>query len=272
MTDNFQRRRDEEQRMQDEGRLPPGQSLTLKFPVLHYGPVPNFDPATWTLSVFGEVEREMSWTWDEFRQIPTVEVSTDIHCVTAGASSTRVGRPARLRDFIELFGLTPDARYVIAHAAHGFTTNVPLEEHARRRRDPGLESTTARCWSPNTAFPCAHSSPNAISGRAPSGCSSWNSAPPTSPVSGNRRAITTTAIPGKCALPAAAHVLAHPRAGLLPPRSSTSRVTQPRSSPARAGHGVHGAAPARVFPAPLIPLSCRNHQRDKRISSRTMNG
>lgn len=128
MTDNFQRRRDEEQRMQDEGRLPPGQSLTLKFPVLHYGPVPNIDPATWTLSVFGEVEREMSWTWDEFRQIPTVEVSTDIHCVTGWSKFDTVWEGPRLRDFVELFGLTPDARYVIAHAAHGFTTNVPLED------------------------------------------------------------------------------------------------------------------------------------------------
>jgi len=128
MTDNFQRRRDEEQRMQDEGRLPPGQSLTLKFPVLHYGPVPNIDPATWTLSVFGEVEREMSWTWDEFCQIPTVEVSTDIHCVTGWSKFDTVWEGPRLRDFIELFGLTPDARYVIAHAAHGFTTNVPLED------------------------------------------------------------------------------------------------------------------------------------------------
>ena len=128
MTDNFQRRRDEERRMQDEGRLPPGQSLTLKFPVLHYGPVPTIDPATWSLSVFGEVEREMSWTWDEFRQIPTVEVRTDIHCVTGWSKFDTVWEGPRLRDFIELFGLTPDARYVIAHAAHGFTTNVPLED------------------------------------------------------------------------------------------------------------------------------------------------
>ncbi len=128
MTDNFQRRRDEERRMQDEGRLPPGQSLTLKFPVLHYGPVPTIDPATWSLSVFGEVEREMSWTWDEFRQIPTVEVRTDIHCVTGWSKFDTVREGPRLRDFIELFGLTPDARYVIAHAAHGFTTNVPLED------------------------------------------------------------------------------------------------------------------------------------------------
>ena len=42
-------RRREETRIRSEGRLPPGQSLTLKFPVLHYGPVPHFNPATWHL-------------------------------------------------------------------------------------------------------------------------------------------------------------------------------------------------------------------------------
>ena len=127
MPDDFQLRRDEEQRMQAEGRLPPGQSLTLKFPVLHYGPVPAIDPATWLLRVFGEVEQEMSWTWDEFRQIPTVEVKTDIHCVTGWSKFDTVWEGPRFRDFIRLFGVKPGARYVIAHAAHGFTANVPLE-------------------------------------------------------------------------------------------------------------------------------------------------
>jgi len=56
-------RRKEEARVRSEGRLPPGQSLTLKFPVLHYGPVPHFNPATWTFRVWGEVEEEKSWTW-----------------------------------------------------------------------------------------------------------------------------------------------------------------------------------------------------------------
>ncbi|NLF75539.1 MAG: sulfite oxidase-like oxidoreductase [Chloroflexi bacterium] len=128
MPDDFQLRRDEEQRMQAEGRLPPGQSLTLKFPVLHYGPVPAIDPAAWSLAVFGEVEQETRWTWDEFRQIPTAEVHTDIHCVTGWSKFDTVWEGPRLRDFIGLFGLKPAAKYVIAHAAHGFTTNMPLED------------------------------------------------------------------------------------------------------------------------------------------------
>jgi len=99
MPDDFQLRRDEEQRMKAEGRLPRGQSLTLKFPVLHYGPVPAIDPAAWSLAVFGEVEREMRWTWDEFRQIPTAEVHTDIHCVTGWSKFDTVWEGPRLRDF-----------------------------------------------------------------------------------------------------------------------------------------------------------------------------
>ena len=63
-------RRKEEKNLKSEGRLPPGQALTVKFPVLHYGPVPAFDPATWDFRVWGEVEQERCWTWDEFNLLP----------------------------------------------------------------------------------------------------------------------------------------------------------------------------------------------------------
>ncbi len=75
-------RRKEEERVRSEGRLPPGQSLTLKFPVLHYGPVPRFNAATWDFRVWGEVEEEKRWTWDEFNKLPRTKVQMDIHCVT----------------------------------------------------------------------------------------------------------------------------------------------------------------------------------------------
>jgi DMSO/TMAO reductase YedYZ molybdopterin-dependent catalytic subunit len=82
MLDNFFKRKDDEKRVRNEGRLPPGQSLTVKFPVLHYGPVPRFNPATWDLRVWGEVEKETRWTWDEFNQLPRTQILMDIHCVT----------------------------------------------------------------------------------------------------------------------------------------------------------------------------------------------
>ena len=64
-------------------RVPPGQQLTTKWPVLSYGLTPRFDPARWTFRCFGLVEREVSWTWEEFLRLPRVTITSDIHCVTA---------------------------------------------------------------------------------------------------------------------------------------------------------------------------------------------
>lgn len=126
MPDPISRRREEEA-MKAAGRLPPGQSLTQKFPVLHYGVVPGFAPQTWDLRVFGEVKREMRWTWDEFLALPTVTLQTDIHCVTRWSMFDTVWEGVRVRDFVELFGLTPEVRFVIAHCENDYTTNVPLD-------------------------------------------------------------------------------------------------------------------------------------------------
>ena len=137
-------RRDEEQQIKDAGRLPPGQSLTQKCPVLHYGPVPDIDTSTWQLQVFGAVENEMSWSWDAFRQIPTVQVKTDIHCVTGWSKFDMVWEGPLFRDFIQLFGVRPAAKYVIAHAAYGFTANLPLEVM--------LEDTVLLAWKYNGEY------------------------------------------------------------------------------------------------------------------------
>ena len=67
----------------DPARLPPGQYLTEKWPVLHAGSVPRYaDLATWTLRVFGEVEQELELTWEQFNELPRTENTQDIHCVT----------------------------------------------------------------------------------------------------------------------------------------------------------------------------------------------
>ena len=124
---NFLKRRQEEQRVRDEGRLPPGQSLTQKFPVLTYGPTPRFDPQTWDLRVFGEVEREMRWTWDEFLTLPTKTQTVDIHCVTRWSKFDTTWEGVPFQEFVKLFGLKPTARFVIAHCEQGYTTNLPIE-------------------------------------------------------------------------------------------------------------------------------------------------
>ncbi len=122
-------RRDEEERIEKEGRLPPGQSLTNRFPVLHYGPVPRFNPATWSLRIFGEVEQEITWTWDEFSRLPRTKIKMDIHCVTRWSKFDTEWEGVSLRQLVDeqIIKLKPAARHLMQHCEYGFTVNVPLE-------------------------------------------------------------------------------------------------------------------------------------------------
>jgi DMSO/TMAO reductase YedYZ molybdopterin-dependent catalytic subunit len=126
---NISNRRDEENRMKQEGRLPPGQSLTQKFPVLHYGPVPSFNPATWDLRVWGEVEEELTWTWDQVQKLPTTKVHMDIHCVTKWSKFDTTWEGISVRHLVDedILKLKPSAKYVVQHAEYGFTVNLPLD-------------------------------------------------------------------------------------------------------------------------------------------------
>ena len=124
----FKRKEDEDQ-VRDEGRLPPGQSLTQKFPVLHYGPVPGFNPATWDFRIWGEVLTEIQWTWDEFNQLPRTKIVMDIHCVTRWSKFDTEWEGVSVRSLIEqgLIAIHSNAKYVLQHAEYGFTANLPLE-------------------------------------------------------------------------------------------------------------------------------------------------
>ena len=125
---NAANRRDKESQMQEAGRLPPGQALTRKFPVLHYGQIPPFDETTWTLRVFGEVGAEKQWTWTEFQQLPTVTTTVDIHCVTGWSKFDTTWEGVRFRDFLQLFTVKASAQHVIAHCEYGFTANMALKD------------------------------------------------------------------------------------------------------------------------------------------------
>jgi DMSO/TMAO reductase YedYZ molybdopterin-dependent catalytic subunit len=121
-------RRKEEDRLRNEKRLPPGQSLTLKFPVLHYGPVPPFNPAAWDFRAWGEVEQEARWTWDEFNHLPRTRLTLDLHCVTRWSKSDTLWEGVSVRMLVEqgLLRLKPAAQFVMQHAEYGFTVNLPL--------------------------------------------------------------------------------------------------------------------------------------------------
>ena len=110
----------------DPARLPPGQHLTEKWPVLHAGSVPDTDLATWTLRVFGEVERELELSWESFGELPRSATTQDIHCVTRWSRFDAGFEGVHWRELAALCRPLPSARFAIAHAEHGFTANVPL--------------------------------------------------------------------------------------------------------------------------------------------------
>src|SRR3954467_14023494 len=110
----------------DPARLPPGQYLTEKWPVLHAGEVPETDLATWDLRVFGEVENPITLSGEQLQELPATEITTDIHCVTRWSRFDTSFRGVHWRDLAPLVRPKPSARYVVAHAEQGYTANVPL--------------------------------------------------------------------------------------------------------------------------------------------------
>ncbi len=128
MSEGPKMRRGLEGRISQEGRLPPGQSLTVKFPVLHYGPVPTFDPSTWTFRVWGEVEQEVTWTWDEFLELPRTKIKMDIHCVTRWSKFDTEWEGVSLQMLMqqEIIKVKPAAKFLLQHCEYGYSTNMPI--------------------------------------------------------------------------------------------------------------------------------------------------
>jgi DMSO/TMAO reductase YedYZ molybdopterin-dependent catalytic subunit len=109
----------------DPARLPPGQYLTEKWPVLHAGDIPDVDLATWDFRVWGEVDAPVRLSWDQLNELPTVEVTQDIHCVTRWSRFDTTFRGVPWSAVAALARPKPSARYAIAHAEQGYTANVP---------------------------------------------------------------------------------------------------------------------------------------------------
>ena len=111
----------------DPARLPPGQHLTEKWPVLHAGDVPDYpELATWTFRVFGEVEQELELSWEQFNELPRAANVQDIHCVTRWSRFDTQFEGVHWRELAALVRPKPSAHFAIAHAEAGFTTNVPI--------------------------------------------------------------------------------------------------------------------------------------------------
>jgi DMSO/TMAO reductase YedYZ molybdopterin-dependent catalytic subunit len=112
----------------DPARLPPGQYLTEKWPVLHAGDVPDYpaDLAGWDFKVWGEVDTPISLTWEQLEDLPKVTVTQDIHCVTRWSRFDTTFMGTAWSALRELVGQRPSAHYAIAHSEAGYTAIVPV--------------------------------------------------------------------------------------------------------------------------------------------------
>ncbi|MGH7499951.1 MAG: sulfite oxidase-like oxidoreductase [Gemmatimonadales bacterium] len=107
-------------------RLPPGQIVTRKWPVLHYGSIPAVDLARWRFTVSGLVDHPFTVTWDELQALPHRESVCDIHCVTRWSRYDNVFEGVPVQALLERAGVGQDAHYALVHAEQRYTTNLPL--------------------------------------------------------------------------------------------------------------------------------------------------
>jgi DMSO/TMAO reductase YedYZ molybdopterin-dependent catalytic subunit len=125
----FDRNRKEvEEKGYAPSRLPPGQYLTERFPVLHVGDVPTYAPGEWNLTIGGMVNAPFTLTFEELTALPSVALTTDIHCVTKWSKFDTVWRGVKVKDLLDRAGIQDGATHVMGHAEYGYTANLPLED------------------------------------------------------------------------------------------------------------------------------------------------
>lgn len=128
MNQNSFKRKELDSKMRQAGRLPPGQAVTDKFPVLHYGPIPAFDESTWNFRLYGAVEKPLTLSWADFQGLPRIQIKLDLHCVTRWSKFETSWEGVQVQSLLDtgLLALKPEAKFVIQHAENDFTTNLPL--------------------------------------------------------------------------------------------------------------------------------------------------
>ena len=108
-------------------RIPPGQRLVKGWPVLHYGPIPKFDEASWDFKVFGLVENPITLSYSELKALGPETVHADMHCVTGWTTLDNDWEGVPFRVLLEKASPTPEAKFVIAHCDYGYTSNLSLQ-------------------------------------------------------------------------------------------------------------------------------------------------
>ena len=124
-------RLEREREMRAAGRLPPGQSLTFKWPVKHVGPVPVFRPRTWDFRVFGLVEEQLRLSWEEFSNLPQSDVFADMHCVVHWSRFDNHWGGLLATELMKRVKLRPGARHVMVHGENNHSANLPISDFLR---------------------------------------------------------------------------------------------------------------------------------------------
>jgi DMSO/TMAO reductase YedYZ molybdopterin-dependent catalytic subunit len=109
-------------------RVPPGQMVTERFPILHEGEVPEYELSEWSLRIFGEVDEEKLFRYEDLLALPQTQITCDIHCVTRWSKLDTIWEGVLFRDFLKELDIEPKGKYVMLHAANDYETNVPLAD------------------------------------------------------------------------------------------------------------------------------------------------
>ena len=110
----------------DPGRVPPGQYVTEDFPVLSAGPTPHTPLDQWTFSIVDDSGDLKTWSWEEFRSLPSESVTVDIHCVTRWSKLDTTWEGVSVDTLLE--AVEQEAPYVLVYCDGGYTTNLPVED------------------------------------------------------------------------------------------------------------------------------------------------
>jgi DMSO/TMAO reductase YedYZ molybdopterin-dependent catalytic subunit len=177
-------------------RLPPNQALTLKWPVLHVGSVPRFDPQTWDFKVSGLVDQRLRLTWDEFSHLPMTQVTADMHCVTRWSRFDVRWEGVLFSDLLKLIRVRPAATHVMVEAEHGYTSNVPLADLLRPTTLFALKHH-GEPLSADHGYPLRLVVPNLYAWKSVKWVRGLEFMTTTNRVSGSKTATTSTATPSK---------------------------------------------------------------------------
>lgn len=110
------------------GRLPAGQVLTQRFPILHEGAVPEYDLATWSLNLSGAIGPSRQLSYADLQRLPQRQLCCDIHCVTRWSKFDTRWSGVHLSDLLQALDINPRGRFVMAHADHDYQTNLSLDD------------------------------------------------------------------------------------------------------------------------------------------------